>query len=97
MTPTDHIRLRLVAIGLATITAAEALDGAPLDLCEGTLSQILVELETVAGRLDLVLDRLAGAADPVSICKSTRGPGLRPSSEPKSRKPLKTVASPWRG
>jgi hypothetical protein len=68
MTPTDHIRQRLDAIGLAVTTAAEALDGAQLDLCEGTLSQIRVELESLAGRLDLLLDRLASAADPAGVC-----------------------------
>jgi hypothetical protein len=69
VTPTDHIRQRLNAIGLAVTTAAEALDGAQLDLCEGTLSQLATELETLAGRLDLVLDRLAGAADPVGVLR----------------------------
>jgi hypothetical protein len=48
---------------------AWVLDGAQLDLCEGTLSQLAVELDTLAGRLDLMLDRLAGAADPVGVCR----------------------------
>jgi hypothetical protein len=69
VTHTDHIRLHLDAIGLAVSTAAEALAGAQLDLCEGTLSQLAIELETLAGRLDLVLDRLAGAADPVGVLR----------------------------
>jgi hypothetical protein len=58
------IRARLDAIGAAATTAAEALDGAALDLPEGTLAAILAELQTLDGRLDLALDRLADALDP---------------------------------
>jgi hypothetical protein len=49
-------------------TAAEALDGTALDLPEGTLAGILAELVSLDGRLDLALDRLADALDPVRAC-----------------------------
>jgi hypothetical protein len=62
MTTTDLIRQRLDAIASAARTGADALGGATLNLCEGTLAQLLAELDALAGRLDLVLDRLAGAA-----------------------------------
>jgi hypothetical protein len=35
-----------------------------VDRPEGSLNQLLTELLTLAGRLELVLDRLASAADP---------------------------------
>jgi hypothetical protein len=44
--------------------AAEALDGAALDLPEGVLAGILAELVSLDGRLDLALDRIAVALDP---------------------------------
>jgi hypothetical protein len=47
--------------------AAEALDRAALDLPEGTLAGILAELVSLDGRLDLALDRLAEALDPVGV------------------------------
>jgi hypothetical protein len=50
-------------------TAAGALHGSRLDLADGTLAQLLTELESLDGRLALVLDRLASAADPVRACK----------------------------
>jgi hypothetical protein len=65
-TTLEAIRCRLDAIGTAATTAADALDGSPaLDLPEGTLVGILTELQTLGGRLDLALDRLADALDPV--------------------------------
>jgi hypothetical protein len=42
----------------------EALDGTALDLPEGTLAGILVELQTLEGRVELVACRLADALDP---------------------------------
>jgi hypothetical protein len=48
-------------------TAAEALDGVRLDLADGTLAELLLELESLDGRLALVLDRLASAADPARV------------------------------
>jgi hypothetical protein len=47
------------------------LDGAALDLPEGSLAQLLAELEGLAGRLDLVLDPLGAWVDPGDI---TPGP-----------------------
>jgi uncharacterized protein (TIGR02996 family) len=38
---------------------------AAVALAEGTLDQLLTQLLTLSGRLELVLDRLAGAADSV--------------------------------
>jgi hypothetical protein len=50
------------------VPAAEALgDGAALDLPPSVLAELCLEVETLAGRLDLVLDRLAGAADPARV------------------------------
>jgi hypothetical protein len=40
-----------------------------MDLAEGTLDQLLTELRTLSGRLDLVLDRLRAAVDPVGLCR----------------------------
>jgi hypothetical protein len=48
-------------------TTAEALDGAALDLPEGTLAQLAAELDGLAGRLDLVLDRLGAVVDPARV------------------------------
>jgi hypothetical protein len=62
MTTAGHIRTRLGAIAGAAQTGADALGGARLDRCEGTLEQLLVELDALAGRLELVVDRLVGAA-----------------------------------
>jgi hypothetical protein len=62
------IRDRLNNIGTAATTAAEALDGNAIDLPEGTLAGILSELVSLDGRLDLALDRLAGALDPAPSC-----------------------------
>jgi hypothetical protein len=69
---TAAIRARLDAIAGAAQTAAEALDtaaggAAALDLPEGTLAAILAELVSLDGRLDLTLDRLAEALDPVVL------------------------------
>jgi hypothetical protein len=64
---TTAIRARLDSISTAATTAAEALDGAAIDLPEGTLAGILSELVSLDGRLDLALDRLAGAAEPTRL------------------------------
>jgi hypothetical protein len=45
--------------------ASDALDGAAIDLPEGVLAGILSELVNLDGRLDLAVDRLAEALDPV--------------------------------
>jgi hypothetical protein len=65
MTLPEAIRARLDGIACQAQTAAEALDGAGLDLADGTLAEIATELDTLAGRLDLLLDRLGAAVDPV--------------------------------
>jgi hypothetical protein len=57
---TEAIRRHCDCISAACVTSGEALDGA-LDLPEGTPAQLLGELEGLAGRLDLVLDRLGAA------------------------------------
>jgi hypothetical protein len=60
------IRGRFNSISAAAGTAADVLDdGAALDLPEGTLAGILSELVSLDGRLDLALDRIAVALDPV--------------------------------
>jgi hypothetical protein len=60
MTTTAAIRTRLDLIGAAATTAADALDGNALDLGEGTLATLLAEIDGLAGRLELVCDRLPG-------------------------------------
>jgi hypothetical protein len=65
------LRDRLNSIGTAATTAAEALDGAALDLPEGTLAGILSELVNLDGRLDLAVNRLAEALDPVGCVGRT--------------------------
>jgi hypothetical protein len=67
MTTAEAIRHRLAAIASAAQTAADARDGARLDLCEGSMAQLLVQLDTLAGRLDLVLDRLSAAVEPARV------------------------------
>src|SRR5262249_45118744 len=67
MTRTDTLRARLDALAAAAQTGADALARAPLDLADGTLAELLVELESLDGRLALVLDRLASTADPVGL------------------------------
>jgi hypothetical protein len=67
MTLADCIRQRLDALATACATGAEALDGAALDLPEGAMAQLLAELEGLAGRLDLALDRLGAAVDPARV------------------------------
>jgi hypothetical protein len=63
------IRDQLHAIGAGATTAAEALDDSPaLGLPTGEVAAILTELQTLGGRLDLALDRLAGALDPAPAC-----------------------------
>jgi hypothetical protein len=67
MTTLDSLRQHLDTISASTATAAEALaDGTALDLPPSVLAELLLEVETLAGRLDLVLDRLAGATNPLS-------------------------------
>jgi hypothetical protein len=66
-TLTDCIRHRLDALACACATGADALEGAALDLPEGTLAQLAHELDGRAGRLGLVLDRLGTAVDPVTV------------------------------
>jgi hypothetical protein len=46
-----------------------SLQGARLDLADGTLAKLFLELDTLAGRLDLALDQLASAADPAGACR----------------------------
>jgi hypothetical protein len=66
MTTTDHLRHHLDTISASATTAAEALfDGAALDLPRSVLAELLLEVGTLAGRLDLVLARLADAVDPL--------------------------------
>jgi hypothetical protein len=69
MTTTDTLRHHLDTISASTATAAEALadSGAALDLPPRVLAELLLEVETLAGRLDLVLDSLATAADPAGV------------------------------
>jgi hypothetical protein len=62
MTTLDAIRHNLEALAAQAQTAGDALDGARVDLAEGTLAELLLELESLDGRMALVLDRLAGAA-----------------------------------
>jgi hypothetical protein len=63
----DAIRRRLGDLAAAAQTGADALDGAALDLPEGDLAELLGELEALAGRLDLVCDRLGAGIDPVRV------------------------------
>jgi hypothetical protein len=63
------IRSHLSSIASAAATAAEALDGNALDVSEGTLASILSELVSLDGRLDLALDRIAVALDPVGCAR----------------------------
>jgi hypothetical protein len=67
-TTVEAMRDRLDAIGTAATTAAEALDGAALDLPQAALASILAEPVSLDGRLDLALDRLADALDPAPPC-----------------------------
>jgi hypothetical protein len=64
---TDLIRNRLAAISVATGMGAEALDGASVDLPPHIQGELLTELDTLAGRLDLCLARLANAVDPARV------------------------------
>jgi hypothetical protein len=66
-TLTDCIRQRLDVLANACATTEEALDSALLDMPEGTLAQLAAELDGLARRLDLVLDRLGAAVDPVRV------------------------------
>jgi hypothetical protein len=50
-------------------TASDALGSAAMDLAEGTQDQLLTELRTQSGRLELVLDSLSTAVDPVGVCR----------------------------
>jgi hypothetical protein len=54
---------------MTAATAAEALDGAALDLSPEILAEQLLAVKTLAGRLELVLDRLSAAVDPVGACR----------------------------
>jgi hypothetical protein len=56
-------------LAAAAQTGAEALDGAALDVCEGTLAALAAELDGLVGRLDLVLDRVGAAVDPVRVAE----------------------------
>jgi hypothetical protein len=69
MTTTDLLRARLDALAAAAQTGADALaDGPALDLSPEVVAELVLELETLAGRLELVLDRLSAAVDPVGAC-----------------------------
>jgi hypothetical protein len=65
--PHASIRARLDDLAVAAQTAADALDGAGIDLPEGTLTQLLHELEGLNGRLDLALDHLGADTDPAQV------------------------------
>jgi hypothetical protein len=78
------IKARLASIGTAATTAAEALDGESLDLPEGTLAALLAEVETLGGRLDLVLDRLADALDPAGAGCPSYGATKRIAALPRN-------------
>jgi hypothetical protein len=82
MTTTDLLRAHLDALAAAAQTAGDALDGAAVDLAEGTLDQLKTELLTLSGRLELVLDRLSAVVAPVCVLV-TQAPG-RPQ-RPKAR------------
>jgi hypothetical protein len=69
MTYADAIRARLDALAAAAQTGADAFDGAALDLPEATLAAILAELDGLAGRLELALDRLGAGVDPVGAAQ----------------------------
>jgi hypothetical protein len=63
---TQAIRDRLDAIGAAATTAADALaDDPAIDMPQAALASILAELVSLDGRLDLAVNRLAEALDPV--------------------------------
>jgi hypothetical protein len=61
------IRTRLDALACAAATGAEALDGALLDLPPEQLASLALELDSLAGRLELVLDRLGAGVDPGAL------------------------------
>jgi hypothetical protein len=63
MSDTAVIR-RLDALAAAARTGAETLGGAALDLPPERLAQLADELDTLAGRLDLVLDKMGAGVDP---------------------------------
>jgi hypothetical protein len=70
MNTTEAIRRHLDTISASTATAVEALgDGAALDLPPSVLADLLLEVETLTGKLDLVLDGLALATDPVGLAR----------------------------
>jgi hypothetical protein len=52
---------------LMTATAAEALDGAALDLPESTLARLLADVEPLGDGLPLMLHRLAGSLGPAAL------------------------------
>jgi hypothetical protein len=64
MTLADAIRRRLDALACAAATGAEALGGAALDLPPEQLAALALELDGLAGRLELVLDKLGAGIDP---------------------------------
>jgi hypothetical protein len=61
----EAIRCRLDAIGTVATTAADALaDDPAIDMPPTAPAAILAELVSLDRRLDLALDRLAGALEP---------------------------------
>jgi hypothetical protein len=68
MSSIGALRLQLESLAASAQTGADALaDAGALDLGDGTLEQMVAELQTLDGRLALLLDRLATAADPVGV------------------------------
>jgi hypothetical protein len=68
MSTTQTLRVHFDTISASTATVAEALgDTAALDLPPSVLAELLLEVETLAGWLNLVLARLADAVDPVGV------------------------------
>jgi hypothetical protein len=65
----DSLRHHLDLLGASATTAAEALEGTQLDLPPSVVAELVLEVENLAGRMDLVLARLADAVDPMGLTR----------------------------
>jgi hypothetical protein len=69
MNTSDSLRRHLDLLGVSATVSAVALEGAQLDLPPSGVAELVLEVKTLAGRMDLALARMADCVDPVGLTR----------------------------